>query len=108
MVIWTSAHPALSLFLSLSFPPLPHRVANHLRHPYVTHVILNAGLAVWTGINWPLAVWMILTNLPRAVTWPKYKNQRAGDVGADGYGWVWQCNLGAHYILVSRARATIS
>ncbi|CEH14161.1 3-keto sterol reductase [Ceraceosorus bombacis] len=69
------------------------------RHGYVTHVILNAGSAAWTGLNWPLAVWMIVTRLHVAVTWPKYKMQRSGDRGADGYGWVWQANVGAHYIL---------
>lgn len=44
---------------------------------------------------------MIITNLHRAVTFPKYKTQRSGDLGADGYGWVWQANCGAHFILVS-------
>ena len=70
------------------------------RHHYVTHAILNAGLAVWQGLNWPLAIWQMMTSFRTAVTWPKYKRQRAGDLGADGYGWVWQCNVAAHYVLV--------
>lgn len=70
------------------------------RHRYVTHVILNAGSSAFTGINWPHAIWMVLTSFHAAVTYPAYKLQRAGDVGKDGYGWVWQANVGAHYILV--------
>jgi len=80
--------------LSYSTLPFP-------RHGYLTHVILNAGTAAFTGIDWPLAIWMCCTNLHRAVTYPKYKTQRSGDVGEDGYGWVWQANCGAHFILVS-------
>jgi 3-keto steroid reductase len=71
------------------------------RHGYVTHVILNAGSGTFTGINWFHAIWMMITNFHGAVTYPQYKLQRAGDVGRDGYGFVWQANLGAHYILVS-------
>lgn len=73
------------------------------RYGYVTHVVLNAGSSAFTGINWPHAIWMVLTAFHTAVTHPVYKRQRAADVGKDGYGWVWQANLGAHYILVSHA-----
>lgn len=69
------------------------------RHGYVTHVVMNAGSAAFTGINWPHAIWMMMINFHKAVTYPAYKTQRAGDVGKDGYGWVWQANVGAHYIL---------
>lgn len=71
------------------------------RYGYVTHVVLNAGGSAFTGINWPAAIWLILTRFHAAVTYPSYKLQRQGDVGSDGYGWVWQANIGAHYILVS-------
>ncbi|UZJ52703.1 hypothetical protein CBS101457_002023 [Exobasidium rhododendri] len=70
------------------------------RHHYVTHIVLNAGSSAFTGINWFHAVWMVMTSFHAAVTYPQYKLQRAGDVGRDGYGWVWQANLGAHYILI--------
>ena len=70
------------------------------RHHYVTHIVLNAGSSAFTGINWLYAVWMMMTSFHAAVTYPQYKLQRAGDVGKDGYGWVWQANLGAHYVLV--------
>ncbi|SJX63123.1 related to ERG27-3-keto sterol reductase [Sporisorium reilianum f. sp. reilianum] len=70
------------------------------RYPHVTHVVLNAGSSAWTGMNWFHAVWMIMTQFRYAVTWPAYKMQRAGDKSDDGFGWVWQCNVGAHWILV--------
>ncbi|KDN47760.1 hypothetical protein K437DRAFT_273616 [Tilletiaria anomala UBC 951] len=70
------------------------------RHGYITHAILNAGLAAWEGLDWFKLAWMISTGFRRAVTWPKFKLQRAGDIGTDGYGWVWQCNVAAHYVLV--------
>lgn len=43
---------------------------------------------------------MILTSFHAALTKPKFKLQRGGDIGKDGYGWVWQANVGAHYVLV--------
>lgn len=70
------------------------------RYTHVTHLVLNAGSSAWTGMNWFHAVWMILTQFRYAVTWPAYKMQRAGDKSDDGFGWVWQCNVGAHWILV--------
>lgn len=76
------------------------------RHHYVTHVVMNAGSSAFTGINWPYAVWMMIINFHNAVTYPQYKLQRAGDIGKDGHGWVWQANVGAHYVLVSKAIGT--
>ncbi|PWN46334.1 NAD(P)-binding protein [Ceraceosorus guamensis] len=72
------------------------------RYGYITHLVLNAGGAAWIGLDWPLAVWQVLTSLHVAVTLPKYKLQRSGDRSSDGYGWVWQANVGAHYV-VTRA-----
>lgn len=77
------------------------------RHKYVTHVVLNAGSSTFTGINWFHAAWMMITNFHGAVTYPQYKLQRAGDVGGDGYGFVWQANVGAHYVLVSGILAAV-
>ncbi|KAJ9479358.1 3-keto-steroid reductase [Pseudozyma hubeiensis] len=70
------------------------------RYSHVTHVVLNAGSSAWIGMNWFYAVWMIMTQFRYAVTWPAYKLQRAGDKSDDNFGWVWQCNVGAHWILV--------
>ncbi|KAF3034613.1 3-keto-steroid reductase [Didymella heteroderae] len=48
--------------------------------PKLDVVICNAGIGGWTGINWPLAVWSILTKFKTAVTFPTYK--------LSGKGWV--------------------
>jgi 3-keto steroid reductase len=41
--------------------------------PYLNSVICNAGIGGWTGINWPLAIWTVLTDLVQSVTWPPFK-----------------------------------
>jgi 3-keto steroid reductase len=41
-------------------------------------LVLNAGIGGWSGLNWPLAIWTVLTDLVQAVTWPAYK---VADVG---------------------------
>lgn len=70
------------------------------KFPYLTHLILNAGGASWVGVDWIRAIWEILTNLHKAVTFPSYKLQRSGEISKDGFGWVWQVNVGGHYLLV--------
>lgn len=69
------------------------------RYPYLTHLIHNAGGAAFTGINFWLASWMMLTRFHAAVTFPKFKMQRSGDVSQDGLGWVWQINVGSSWAL---------
>ncbi|KAJ8111443.1 hypothetical protein OPT61_g5963 [Boeremia exigua] len=46
--------------------------------PKLDVVICNAGIGGWTGINWPLAVWSILTQWTTAVTWPTFKISSKG------------------------------
>ncbi|KAL2866557.1 3-keto-steroid reductase [Aspergillus lucknowensis] len=46
--------------------------------PKLDAVVLNAGIGGWTGINWPVAIWGVLTDLVQAVTWPSYKVAPAG------------------------------
>ncbi|KAI9711148.1 MAG: hypothetical protein M1812_007252 [Candelaria pacifica] len=41
--------------------------------PKLDAVILNAGYGAFTGLNWPLAIWGILTDWVQATTWPDYK-----------------------------------
>lgn len=48
--------------------------------PKLDVVICNAGIGGWTGINWPLAIWSILTTWTTALTWPAFK--------VSGVGWV--------------------
>lgn len=77
------------------------------KFPYLTHLILNAGGASWIGVDWIRAIWEILTNLHKAVTFPSYKLQRSGEVSKDGFGWVWQINVGGHYLLAHELKSLL-
>lgn len=55
--------------------------------PKLDAVICNAGIGGWIGLNWPLAVFKVLTSWPSAVTWPSYK--------ISGTGWVTKPQLPA-------------
>lgn len=48
--------------------------------PKLHAIICNAGIGGWTGLNWPLAIWTILTSWKNSLTWPKFK--------VSGLGWV--------------------
>lgn len=50
------------------------------RFPKLDAVVLNAGLGGWTGIDWPRAVFGVLTDLVHEVSWPSYKVAPAGVV----------------------------
>ena len=50
-----------------------------IRIPRLDVIILNAGIGGWIGLNWPLAIKQVLTDLTEGVTWPLYK---LTDVGA--------------------------
>ncbi|KAL4821826.1 hypothetical protein BDW67DRAFT_179652 [Aspergillus spinulosporus] len=41
--------------------------------PKLDAIVLNAGIGGWSGLNWPLAVWSVCTDIVHATTWPKYK-----------------------------------
>lgn len=70
------------------------------RYPYVSHMILNAGAAPISHLNWPLAVYRFLTNPIRAVTFPDFDVHRVGLISDDGLGWTFQCNVFGHFVLV--------
>jgi 3-keto steroid reductase len=78
--------------------------------PRLDAVIMNAGIGGWSSLNWPLAVWTVLTGMPQSVTWPSYKIAKVGAkiCGLDGkrradddgmLGEVFCANLFGHYIL---------
>ena len=50
----------------------------NIRIPRLDALIMNAGIGGWTGLNWPLAVWDVLTKMPDSVTWPEFKIARIG------------------------------
>ncbi|CAE6446193.1 unnamed protein product [Rhizoctonia solani] len=76
--------------------------------PYITHLVLNAGIGNFIGINWPLAVWEICTRFKTAVTSPGFKIQGTGKTSQDGLGWVWQCNVFGHFVLVRALREMLA
>ncbi|KAF4562438.1 hypothetical protein EYR36_011432 [Pleurotus pulmonarius] len=82
-------------YLDLASVSTIFRLGAELRqkYPYISHVICNAGLASFIGINWTLAIRRVMTNLVDAVTNPDYNLQSWGERSVDGLGWVWQCNV---------------
>lgn len=91
----------------LSVRALSRRLVSSL--PKLDSVILNAGLGGWTGINWPLAIWTVLTDLVHAVSWPAFKVATAGAVTASQtanvkdeeprLGAIFCANVFGHYML---------
>ena len=71
------------------------------RYPYISHLICNAGGAIFEGIDWFAAIRQILVQPVIGVTVTEFKLQRSGVVGPDGLGLVWQSNVFSHYVLVS-------
>lgn len=69
-------------------------------YPYVSHLICNAGVVNLVGIDWLQAVKEVLTSPVTAVTAPSFYRQAVGQLSDDGLGWVWQCNVFGHYVLV--------
>ncbi|KAI9932993.1 hypothetical protein ASPWEDRAFT_99258 [Aspergillus wentii DTO 134E9] len=75
--------------------------------PKLDSIILNAGLGGWTGLNWPEAIWGVLTDLVHQVSWPTYKiapvgmvtdNQLSG-VDEPRLGSIFCANVFGHYML---------
>ncbi|KAG5353630.1 hypothetical protein C0989_004311 [Termitomyces sp. Mn162] len=69
------------------------------KYPYISHLILNAGVASFSRIDWIGAIKQLLTEPVNGVTAPNYYHQHSGELSIDGLGWVWQCNLFSHYVL---------
>jgi 3-keto steroid reductase len=78
--------------------------------PKLDVVICNAGIGGWTGINWPLAVWSIVTTWKKALSYPIYKISGRGwvakpQIPADRkteeppLGEVFCANIFGHYVL---------
>lgn len=82
--------------------------------PKLDTVILNAGHGGFTGIDWPLAIWSILTDFRNALTYPTFKLSGVGDLtnpqiqqnatsaikDSPRLGNVFCSNVFGHYLLV--------
>ncbi|KAL0570677.1 3-keto-steroid reductase [Marasmius crinis-equi] len=69
------------------------------RHPYVSHLICNAGVATFANIDWWQCAVQIVTEPLAALSTPMFYTENWGETSLDGFGWVWQCNVFGHYVL---------
>ncbi|KAL9599014.1 MAG: hypothetical protein Q9219_004129 [cf. Caloplaca sp. 3 TL-2023] len=90
--------------------------------PKLDSIVLNAGHGGFAGIDWPLAIWSILTDFPRAITYPTYKLSRVGDKTGPqvsdassptgkpepDLGAVFSSNVFGHYLLVHGVASLLS
>jgi 3-keto steroid reductase len=75
--------------------------------PKLDTIILNAGIGGWSGIDWPEAIWGVLTDLIHQVTWPSYKLAPVGVLTGrqtekedePALGSVFCANVFGHYML---------
>lgn len=98
-----SSPKSKSLPLYLDSVYVEYRYA--FRYPYISHLICNAGCGSFDGINWPVAIKQVFTHPFVGVTVTDYKRQTSGRMSDNGLGFVWQCNVFAHYVLVSHPLA---
>ncbi|KAF9076702.1 hypothetical protein BDP27DRAFT_1313759 [Rhodocollybia butyracea] len=80
-----------------SIPKFVQELQN--RYPYISHLICNAGIAPFNGMNWPACFYQLFTSPMSALTTPRFYTQSWGELSQDGYGFVWQCNVFGHYTL---------
>ncbi|KAG9637173.1 3-ketosteroid reductase-like protein, partial [Aureobasidium melanogenum] len=69
-------------------------------------LVCNAGIGGWKGLNWPSAVWSMLTDWKHSCTYPTYKLGFVGSVAIQGneekeqqLGEVFTANVFGHYLL---------
>jgi len=70
-----------------------------LRYPYISHLILNAGLLNMIGIDFYKAFHQFIRNPALAVTIPNYFVQDGWSESEDNLGFLWQCNVFGHFCL---------
>ncbi|KAF2488484.1 3-keto-steroid reductase [Lophium mytilinum] len=68
----------LDLTSLLSVQRLARKLKSEI--PRLDVLICNAGIGGWTAMNWPRAIWTVLTDTAHATTWPDFK--------ISGVGWV--------------------
>ena len=75
--------------------------------PYISHLVCNAGVASFKGINWVRCINQLIRGPVYAVTKPDFYTQYVGEVSPDSLGWVWQSNVFSHFVLVCSDRVPL-
>ena len=70
------------------------------RYPYISHIFCNAGTGSFGGVDWFGAFVQLCSHPLDAFTNPTFKIQYSGVMSKDNFGWVWQCNVFGHYLMV--------
>ncbi|KAH7103040.1 NAD(P)-binding protein [Auriculariales sp. MPI-PUGE-AT-0066] len=73
-------------------------------YPYVTHIVMNAAMANFIGINWLKVPGEILTKGYVAFYRPRFTIQSVSTITSDGLGAVWVSNVLSAYTIVERLR----
>ncbi|KAF9645056.1 hypothetical protein BDM02DRAFT_3120885 [Thelephora ganbajun] len=68
------------------------------KYPYLNHLVLNAGAASFTAIDWFKLVIPLLLHPVISLTVASYIIQGIGERSEDGFGYIWQCNVFGPYI----------
>lgn len=80
-------------------------------------IVWNAGIAGWTGLNWPKAIWTCSTDLVHATTYPLYMNcdvglltkpQTGSETPEPKLGQVFTANVFGHYLLTHWIRPLLT
>jgi len=78
------------------------------RYPYVSHVICNAAIGSFAGIDTYAAIWQSIFDPIGATSHPIYLLQSSGTLSDDGIGKVWQCNIFSHYLIQRELESSLS
>jgi 3-keto steroid reductase len=68
-------------------------------------LVCNAGIGGWKGLNWPVAVWSMMTDWKHSCTYPSYKLGMVGSVAPqkelehEQLGEVFTANVFGHFML---------
>ena len=62
--------------------------ALHCRYPYVSHLVCNAGVASFSGIDWMACIKQLVASPMSAIMAPVFNLQHTGEISADNISWV--------------------
>ncbi|PPQ82161.1 hypothetical protein CVT25_015139 [Psilocybe cyanescens] len=77
-------------------------------YPYVSHLLLNAGVASFERIDWIRFFKQVCSGPINAITVPTFYTQHIGEISVDNLGWVWQSNVFGHFVLFRELEDTLA